>query len=67
MYRLAARKKQNELMIRYHPDDFASTLAGADRVTPSRVLGACHPLAEVAAAFQAARQVPGKTWIQVKD
>lgn len=50
-----------------HPDDFASALAGADRVTPSRVLGACRPLDEAAAAFQAARQVPGKTWIQVKD
>lgn len=50
-----------------HPDDFAATLAAADGVTPSRVLGACHPLEDAAAAFQAARQVPGKTWIQVKD
>ncbi len=50
-----------------HPDDFAATLAAADLVAPSRVLGACYPLADAAAAFQAARQVPGKTWIQVKD
>jgi alcohol dehydrogenase/L-iditol 2-dehydrogenase len=50
-----------------HPDDFAATLAAADGVTPSRVLGACHPLEDAAAAFQAARQVPGKTWIRVKD
>ena len=50
-----------------HPDDFAATLALAGQVTPSRVLSACYPLADAAAAFQAARQVPGKTWIQVKD
>jgi 2-desacetyl-2-hydroxyethyl bacteriochlorophyllide A dehydrogenase len=50
-----------------HPDDFAATLALAGQVTPSRVLSACYPLAGAAAAFQAARQVPGKTWIQVKD
>jgi len=50
-----------------HPDDFAATLALAGRVMPSRVLSACYPLDGAAAAFQAARQVPGKTWIQVKD
>lgn len=50
-----------------HPDDFAATLALAGQVTPSRVLSACYPLADAAAAFQAARQVPGKTWIQIKD
>jgi alcohol dehydrogenase/L-iditol 2-dehydrogenase len=49
-----------------HPDDFATTLARAGQVAPARVLGACYPLADAAAAFQAARQVPGKTWIQLK-
>ncbi len=50
-----------------HPGDFAATLSLAGQVAPSRVLSACYPLADAAAAFQAARQVPGKTWIQVKD
>ena len=49
-----------------HPGDFAATMrfpAGALR--PGRVLRACYPLAEAAAAFHAAREVPGKTWIRV--
>jgi hypothetical protein len=32
---------------------------------PGRVLRAGYPLAEANKAFQAAREVPGKTWIQV--
>ena len=50
-----------------HPGDFAATLAAADGVTPSAVLRACHPLEGAAAAFRDARQVPGKTWIRMKD
>jgi 2-desacetyl-2-hydroxyethyl bacteriochlorophyllide A dehydrogenase len=54
-------------LIYEHPDDFAAALARSGRVTPSRVLSACYPLADAAAAFQAARQAPGKTWIQVTE
>jgi hypothetical protein len=31
------------------------------------VLRASYPLAEARAAFESAREVPGKTWIQVSD
>ena len=48
-----------------HPGDFAATLA-APPPSPGRVLRACYPLAEeVAEAFRAAREVPGKTWIRL--
>jgi 2-desacetyl-2-hydroxyethyl bacteriochlorophyllide A dehydrogenase len=49
-----------------HPGDFAATLRSSVReLRPGRVLRACYPLAEAAAAFAAARAVPGKTWIRV--
>ncbi len=47
-----------------HPCDFAATLRAAIP-SPGRVLRARYPVAEAAAAFRAAREVPGKTWIQV--
>jgi threonine dehydrogenase-like Zn-dependent dehydrogenase len=47
-----------------HPGDFAATLASAV-AAPDRILRARFPLAEAPEAFQAARDVPGKTWIQV--
>lgn len=48
-----------------HPDDFAATLrAVADGMAPSRILQACYPFEQAPAAFQAARTVPGKTWIR---
>jgi 2-desacetyl-2-hydroxyethyl bacteriochlorophyllide A dehydrogenase len=50
-----------------HPGDFAETLASVGRgLCPARVLRACHPLAEAAAAFRTARDVPGKTWIRLE-
>jgi alcohol dehydrogenase/L-iditol 2-dehydrogenase len=49
-----------------HPGDFAATLRSrAAPARPGRVLRACYPLADAALAFEAAREVPGKTWIQV--
>ncbi len=49
-----------------HPGDFAATMGfPADGLRPGRVLQACYPLAEAGAAFRAARQVPGKTWVRV--
>jgi alcohol dehydrogenase/L-iditol 2-dehydrogenase len=49
-----------------HPGDFAATLGSpATALRPARVLRACYPLAEAGAAFQAAREVAGKTWIRV--
>jgi L-gulonate 5-dehydrogenase len=51
-----------------HPGDFAATLnSPASALRPGRVLRACYPLADAAAAFLAAREVPGKTWIRVSD
>jgi alcohol dehydrogenase/L-iditol 2-dehydrogenase len=51
-----------------HPGDFAATLHSPVReLRPGRVLRACYPLAEAAAAFDAARVVPGKTWIRVSS
>lgn len=51
-----------------HPRDFAGTLASVGpRLSPGQVLRARHPLAEAAAAFSAARDVPGKTWIRLED
>jgi threonine dehydrogenase-like Zn-dependent dehydrogenase len=51
-------------MIYDHPGDFAATLTSAIP-SPGRVLRACYPFAEAKAAMRAAREVPGKTWIQV--
>ena len=49
-----------------HPRDFADTLQLiSSGVSPGRVLRACYPLADAAAAFRAARDVPGKTWIRI--
>jgi len=49
-----------------HPGDFAATMrCAAAELRPGRVLRACYPLAEAEAAFQAAREVAGKTWIRV--
>lgn len=47
-----------------HPDDFASAL-GNTSTRAGTVLRACYSMAESAAAFRAAREVPGKTWIRV--
>jgi alcohol dehydrogenase/L-iditol 2-dehydrogenase len=51
-------------MIYDHPDHFAATLKSAIPA-PGRVLRACYPLEEAAAAFHSARAAPGKTWIAV--
>jgi 2-desacetyl-2-hydroxyethyl bacteriochlorophyllide A dehydrogenase len=49
-----------------HPGDFAATMRTAmPALRAGRVLRACYPLAEAGKAFQAAREVAGKTWIQV--
>jgi alcohol dehydrogenase/L-iditol 2-dehydrogenase len=49
-----------------HPGDFAATMRSPVRsLRPGRVLRARYPLAEARAAFESAREVPGKTWIQV--
>jgi alcohol dehydrogenase/L-iditol 2-dehydrogenase len=49
-----------------HPGDFAATMrTPVLELRPGRVLRAGYPLAEANKAFQAAREVPGKTWIQV--
>ena len=49
-----------------HPGDFGGTMRfPAASLRPGRVLRACYPLAEAGSAFQAAREVPGKTWIRV--
>ena len=47
-----------------HPGDFAATVA-APPPSPGRVLRASYPFEEVAEAFRAAREVPGKTWIRL--
>lgn len=47
-----------------HPDDFAATIGSAVR-SPGRVLRASYPMDQVSEAFQAAREVPGKTWIRL--
>jgi len=49
-----------------HPGDFAQVTGerGPGR-RAGRVLRACYPMAEAGAAFQAAAEVPGKTWIRV--
>lgn len=47
-----------------HPKHFGATLRSAIP-SPGRVLRACYPLPEAAAAFRAAREVPGKTWIRL--
>jgi threonine dehydrogenase-like Zn-dependent dehydrogenase len=47
-----------------HPGDFAATLGSAHRVTGTHTAREV-PLAEAPEAFQAARDVPGKTWIWV--
>ena len=49
-----------------HPGDFGAAMRfPAASLRPGRVLRACYPLAEAGSAFQAAREVPGKTWIRV--
>jgi 2-desacetyl-2-hydroxyethyl bacteriochlorophyllide A dehydrogenase len=49
-----------------HPGDFAVTMrTPMPALRPGRVLRACYPLAEADRAFQAALEVPGKTWIQI--
>jgi len=48
-----------------HPGDFAGVTAGPAR-RAGRVLRACYPMAEAEAAFRAAAEVPGKTWIRVQ-
>lgn len=49
-----------------HPGDFAATMrTPMPDLRPGRVLRAWYPLAEADEAFQAAREVPGKTWIRV--
>ena len=51
-----------------HPSDFAATLRSpAQALRPGRVLRARYPLAQAATAFDAARQVPGKTLIRVSS
>jgi len=51
-----------------HPGDFAATIRSPVRsLRPGRVLRARYPLAEARAAFESAREVPGKTWIQVSE
>jgi threonine dehydrogenase-like Zn-dependent dehydrogenase len=49
-----------------HPGDFAGTLA-AGVPSPGQVLRARYPLAQAEAAMRAARETPGKTWIQVSS
>lgn len=51
-------------MIYDHPADFADTLK-SPVLAPGRVLRARYPLTEAEAAMRAAREAPGKTWIQV--
>lgn len=48
-----------------HPGDFADAVKQPAALRPSRVLRARYPLAESAAAFRAAAEVPGKTWIRL--
>ena len=49
-----------------HPGDFAELTGAPDPGRRAgRVLRACYPMAEAGAAFQAAAEVPGKTWIRV--
>ncbi len=47
-----------------HPADFAAALTSGIP-SPGVVLRACYPLGEAEAAMRAAREAPGKTWIQV--
>ncbi|MGD0555647.1 MAG: alcohol dehydrogenase catalytic domain-containing protein [Streptosporangiaceae bacterium] len=49
-------------MIYDHPADFAGTLS-LRGLSPGQVLRAEYPFTEAAAAFLAARDIPGKTWI----
>jgi alcohol dehydrogenase/L-iditol 2-dehydrogenase len=50
-----------------HPGDFAEvTGAPEPGRNAGRVLRACYPMAEAEAAFRAAAEVPGKTWIRVQ-
>jgi alcohol dehydrogenase/L-iditol 2-dehydrogenase len=47
-----------------HPGDFAGTLGSPVRA-PGRVLRAAYPLEQASAAFRAASEAPGKTWIRL--
>jgi alcohol dehydrogenase/L-iditol 2-dehydrogenase len=51
-------------LIYEHPGDFAATFAGSSPGA-GRVLRASYPMAETPDAFRAARDIPGKTWINV--
>jgi threonine dehydrogenase-like Zn-dependent dehydrogenase len=48
-----------------HPTDFASMLSDTGSTRAGTVLRACYSMTEAAEAFRIAREVPGKTWIQV--
>ena len=48
-----------------HPGDFAE-VTSKHGPGAGRVLRACYPMAEAEAAFRAAAEVPGKTWIRVQ-
>lgn len=49
-----------------HPGDFAAVVNSAGpALRPGRVLRACFPLDQAEQAFRAARDIPGKSWIQV--
>lgn len=49
-----------------HPDDFAAMIKSpVPSMRPGRVLRARYPLGDAERAFRDARDVPGKTWIQV--
>jgi len=47
-----------------HPGDFRATLTAAVPA-PERILRAAYPLDEAPAAFRAALETPGKTWIRI--
>ena len=47
-----------------HPGDFRATLSAAVPA-PERILRAAYPLDQAPAAFRAALEIPGKTWITI--
>jgi 2-desacetyl-2-hydroxyethyl bacteriochlorophyllide A dehydrogenase len=47
-----------------HPGDFADAVTQPAALRPGRVLRARYPLEEAAAAFRAAADVPGKSWVR---
>ncbi len=52
-----------------HPQDFAATLESVDagRLAPEQTVQASFPVEEAASALAAAREVPGKTWIDFSN